>query len=79
MRKCGIVLDENNNADNIEAMPEELTADDLQDIAKLKKQLKALKSKDIEERMAKAVAKEDYEFAKIYKDELLRREEEKKK
>ena len=77
MRKCGIVLDENNNADNIEAMPEELTADDLQDIAKLKKQLKALKSKDIEERMAKAVAKEDYEFAKIYKDELIRRGEKK--
>ena len=78
MRKCGIVLDENNNTDNNDTLPEELTADDLQDISKLKKQLHALKKKDIEERMAKAVEKEDYEFAKIYKDELIRREEEKK-
>ena len=78
MRKCGIVLDESNNDNNNDILPEELTADDLQDISKLKKQLHALKKKDIEERMAKAVAKEDYEFAKIYKDELLRREEEDK-
>jgi len=80
MRKCGIVLDESNIADNKnEMLPEELTADDLHDITKLKKQLSELKKKDIEERMAKAVAKEDYEFAKIYKDELIRREESKKK
>ena len=80
MRKCGIVLDESNNVDNNnDTLPEELTADDLQDISKLKKQLLTLKKKDIEERMAKAVEKEDYEFAKIYKDELIRREEEEKK
>ena len=80
MRKCGIVLDESNSVDmNDDALPEELTADDLQDITKLKKQLGELKKIDLEERMAKAVAKEDYEFAKIYKDELLRREENKKK
>jgi len=78
MIKCGIVLDENNHIESPgEPLPEELTADDLQDIVKLRKQLRALKKKDIEERMAKAVAKEDYEFAKIYKDELLRREAEK--
>ena len=78
MRKCGIVLDESNPKENSgEALPEELTADDLQDLTKLKKQLRTLKKKDIEERMAKAVEKEDYEFAKIYKDELLRREEKK--
>ena len=78
MRKCGIVLDESSHTENPdEALPEELTADDLQDLSKLKKQLRILKKKDIEERMAKAVAKEDYEFAKIYKDELLRREEKK--
>ena len=80
MRKCGIVLDESSNTDNYnDDLPEELTADDLQDIAKLKKQLRALKKKDIEERMAKAVAKENYEFAKIYNDELLRRKEDRKK
>jgi bifunctional DNase/RNase len=79
MRKCGIVLDESNNADNDndnDSLPEELTIDDLQDVAKLRKQLRTLKKREIEERMAKAVAKEDYEFAKIYKEELLRRKEE---
>ena len=80
MRRCGIVLDESINPDNSNGtLPEELTADDLQDITKLKKQLSALKKKDVEERMSIAIAKEDYEFAKIYKDELLRREEKKKK
>ena len=76
MRRCGIVIDESSSTDD-DTLPEELTADDLQDITKLRKQLCALKKKDIEDRMAKAVAKEDYEFAKIYKDELLRRESDK--
>ena len=76
MRKCGIVLDESNSAENNDMLPEEFTADDLQNITKLKEQLSLLKKNDIEERMEKAVAKEDYEFAKIYKDELLRREKE---
>ncbi len=75
MRKCGIVLDESSNTDNeTEALLEELTINDLQDTTKLRKQLRTLKKREIEERIAKAVAKEDYEFAKIYKDELLRRE-----
>ena len=78
MRKCGIVLDESNLPESPgDTLPEELTADDLQDLVKLKKQLRTLKKKDLEERMAKAVAKEDYEFAKIYKDELMRRESDK--
>ncbi|MDR1524694.1 MAG: bifunctional nuclease family protein [Tannerella sp.] len=81
MRKCGIVIDESHFAaeKEMEPLPEELTMEDLQDIAKLKKQLCALKKKDLKERIAKAVSEENYEFAKIYKDELLRREEERKK
>lgn len=80
MRKCGIVLEESSQSEKEnDSLPEELTVDDLQDINKLKKQLRTLKKKELEERMAKAVAKEDYEFAKIYKDELLRRETENKK
>lgn len=79
MRKCGIVLDENSNTENDnETLPEELTADNLQDLNKLREQLRTLKKAELEERMEKAVAKEDYEFAKIYKDELLRREEDNK-
>ena len=75
IRKCGIVLEESSGAEmENEILPEELTTDSLHDITKLKLQLRKLKKQELEERMAKAVAKEDYEFAKIYKDELLRRE-----
>jgi len=76
MKKCGIVLDESNQTDHDhEQLPEELTSDDLQDITKLKERLHSLRKQELEERMAKAISNEDYEFAKIYKDELLRREE----
>ena len=76
MRKCGIVLEESiSTDDDNEPLPEELTVDDLQDITKLKIQLRSLNKSELEERMTKAIAKEDYEFAKIYKDELLRRKE----
>ena len=79
LQKCGIVIDENNRADlDHEPLPDELTLDDLQDITKLKERLRSLKKLELEERMEKAVAKEDYEYAKVYKDELLRREEKKK-
>ena len=75
LRKCGILIEESaNNQKGNEALPEELTSDDLRDITKLKGQLRKLKKQELEERITKAVAKEDYEFAKIYKDELLRRE-----
>ena len=81
LQKCGIVLDESYlDAENDpEPVPAELTADDLQDITKIKTQLLLLKKKELKERMTKAVADENYEFAKIYKDELMRREEENKK
>ena len=80
MKKCAIVLDESSRADkDNDPLPEELTAKDLQDITKLKERLRTLKKRELTDRMAKAVAKEDYEFAKIYKDELLRREEKEKK
>ena len=80
LKKCGIVIDESSHSnDDNDRLPEELTADDMQDLTKLKVRLRTLRKQEIEERMAKAVAKEDYEFAKIYKDELLRREEKEKK
>ncbi|MDR0699282.1 MAG: bifunctional nuclease family protein [Tannerella sp.] len=81
MHKCGIVLEECNYVEKneLEALPEEFTIDDLQDIPKLKRKLRILKKKELKERMEKAVSEENYEFAKIYKDELLRREKESKK
>ena len=76
MRKCGIVLDESSASDNDNDSPqEELATEDLYDLSKIMKQLNSLKTKDIEDRMTKAIASENYEFAKVYKDELLRRKE----
>ncbi|MDR1337394.1 MAG: bifunctional nuclease family protein [Tannerella sp.] len=68
MKTCSIDLEEE------KPQPEELTEEDLHNPARLKKKLRLLKRKDIEGRMEKAVAEENYEFAKIYRDELLRRE-----
>ena len=79
LEKCGIVPDKSFFVKNDgDTLPEELTAADLQDTAKLKERLLSLKKSELEEQMAKAVAREDYEFAQIYKNELLRRKEEKK-
>jgi len=80
MQKCGIIPEENANTENDDgALPEVLTVDDLRDVTKIMEGLRKLKKHDLEERMALAVAKEDYEFAKLYKDELQRREGKKKK
>ncbi|MDR1340238.1 MAG: bifunctional nuclease family protein [Prevotellaceae bacterium] len=81
MKKCSVVLEEGNypSKSEPELLFEELTTDDLQDIPKLRQQLRTLKKKEIKERMEKAVSEENYEFAKIYKDELSRREKENKK
>ncbi|MDR2147460.1 MAG: bifunctional nuclease family protein [Tannerella sp.] len=76
MKKCSIAIDETGEAiesDN-DQTPEEITFDDLKDISKLKKQIQKLQKKEIEDRMTKAIAEENYELAKIYNDELIRRE-----
>jgi bifunctional DNase/RNase len=80
MQKCSILFEESSDAAGIRyEAPAEFTVEDLQNVSKLKKQLRTLKKKELRERMAKAVSEENYEFAKIYKDELLRREEEDRK
>jgi len=80
MSKCGVVIDES-AAEEEEAerdtLPDEITLNEIKDMKKLTQQLKLLKSKDLEKRIEKAVQKENYEFAQILKDELLRREDEK--
>ena len=75
MTQCSILLEENSrpNQEN-DSLPNEITSDDLKDVAKLIRRLRSLKKHELEDMIEKAVAKEDYEFAKICKDELLRRE-----
>jgi bifunctional DNase/RNase len=80
VRKCGIVIDEELLADEESApIPDNITLEDLKDVKKLRSKLKELSQTDIEERISEAVEKEEYEFAKAFKDELLRREKRKKK
>jgi bifunctional DNase/RNase len=76
IKQCGIVFDESNEMvenDN-EQFSEKIFINDLKDVSKLKKQIQNLHKKDIEDRMTKAIAEENYELAKIYNDELIRRE-----
>ena len=77
LKKCAIVLEESTSADHDDVSPfsEEPTDEDLFIISKLNESLRSMKKLELEERMAKAVAKEEYEFAQIFKDELLRRED----
>jgi len=78
VKKCSIIMEDKDIIDNEpETLPEEITEEYFRDITKLKKMLRVLDDKDIKKRMKKAVDKEDYEIAKLYKDELIRREENK--
>ena len=69
VKECGVVLEEDDNL-------LELEPDEIKDEAQLKKWLSLLDIQEINERLEDAIADENYEYAKMYKDELRRREEE---
>lgn len=78
VRGCGVVLEDaaeeidKDDDDSILAMePEEI-----QDEAKLKKWLSLLDADELSDRLDDAISDENYEYAKMYKDEIRRREEE---
>lgn len=78
VRGCGVVLEDameevdKDSDDSILAMePEEI-----QDEAKLKKWLSLLDADELSDRLDDAISDENYEYAKMYKDEIRRREEE---
>lgn len=76
---CGVVLDllslPADESEEDEALLE-LEPDEIKDEAQLKKWLSLLETQEIKERLEDAIADENYEYAKMYKDELRRREEE---
>ena len=80
VKECGVVLedtlsipaDEPEEDDNLL----ELEPDEIKDEAQLKKWLSLLDIQEINERLEDAIADENYEYAKMYKDEMRRREEE---
>lgn len=79
IQECGIVLDERNAVDeteeDLDLLPY-LNPEEIDDNDKLQKRLELLQKSELEERLEKAVQDENYEFAKMYKDELVRRERE---
>lgn len=78
IQKCGIILDERNAPEKEKdvLLSKHLNPDEIDDNSKLQEWLQLLESDEIEERMEEAIREENYEFAKIYKEELLRRVEE---
>lgn len=81
VRECGVVLEEVTVPGDAEDEDDDLLdmePEDIQDEAKLKKWLTLLDTQELNERLQEAISEENYEFAKMYKDELRRREEEEK-
>ena len=76
---CGVILDllslPTDESEEDEALLE-LEPDEIKDETQLKKWLSLLDTQEIKERLEDAIADENYEYAKMYKDELRRREEE---
>jgi len=77
IQQCGIVLDdfEATDANETDAL-RELNPEDIKDNETLKVWLSLLPDVEIDERMEKAINEEKYEFAKMFKEELTRREKE---
>lgn len=79
VKECGVVLDvlsiPTDESEEDEDLLE-LEPDEIKDEAQLKRWLSLLDIEEIGERLEDAIADENYEYAKMYKDELRRREEE---
>lgn len=80
VRECGIVLEEVSASDE-ESDDEDdyllnMEPEDINDETQLQKWLSLLDADELSERLEEAIAEENYEYAKMYKDELRRREEE---
>jgi bifunctional DNase/RNase len=77
MQKCGIVLEEGGITENGDTfLSQTPNVGEMDDMTKLHEWLRLLQKSEIEERMEKVIEEENYELAKIFKDELQRREEE---
>lgn len=72
IQRCGIVLKEMESEDETTLL-KEMDPDDIKDKKTLKVWLSLLPDSEIDERMEKAIADEKYEYAKMYKEELVRR------
>ena len=80
IQKCGIVPEEIESVESDEtAMFKDLNPEEIKDKETLKVWLSLLPDSEIDERMGRAIEEEKYEYAKMYKEELLRRKLEEEK
>lgn len=80
VEECGVVLEETSSHSPQETEEEEedildMEPEDIKDEVTLKKWLSLLDPQEINERLEEAVTDENYEYAKMYQDELSRRKE----
>ncbi len=73
IQQCGVVIDEASSEKDEPLLSKDLNPEEIQDPDKLRKWLSLMQGAEIESRMQKAIGEENYESAKIYKDELARR------
>ncbi|MDR1602153.1 MAG: bifunctional nuclease family protein [Tannerella sp.] len=77
MQKCGIVLEEGNITEKGDTLfSQNPDSGEMDDVHKFHEWLRLLQKSEIEERMERVIEEENYELAKIFRDELQRREEE---
>lgn len=77
VQECGVVLEESTASQQEEAGEDDFLLDmepeDITDDTQLKKWLALLDEEELKERLDDAIANENYEYAKMYKDEIQRR------
>lgn len=77
--ECGVVLEEAVSSEQVEDEDDyllNLEPEDIKDEVQLKKWLSLIDMEELTERLDEAIGNENYEYAKMYKDEIRRREEE---
>lgn len=79
--ECGVVLEDSQSEADEESSEDDnllsLEPEEIHDDKKLKQWLSLQEDEELAERLEQAIASEKYEFAKMYKDEIHRREEDK--
>lgn len=72
MQECSVALEQTDNEEDTSL--QDLEPEQIHDEETMKKWLASLTREDLEERLEEAVEDENYEYAKLYQDELKRRD-----
>jgi len=72
MQECSVALEQTDNEEDTSL--QDLEPEQIHDEETMKKWLASLTREDLEDRLEEAVEDENYEYAKLYQDELKRRD-----